>query len=137
MHRRSHEENLQRQLVILMGYCVIKLDGKYLEWSSISDSPRSYLLPKELFSRYWREQYGIQRIGELKKVLKDTDEKGTNSLMSKSAEEVIKDNHAGKGGKSLTKKQIIDEYTLTDVAEFEQWIKAREKDEIDFWEKHS
>ena len=106
-----------------MGYCIIKLDGKYMEWTSVSDSPRSPLLPKEQFIRYWEEEYGRYRMWELPRLLKQADETGTSAL-GHTVNEIIRGNQAGVGGKRLTKRQIIQVYTINGY-DFELWCKRR------------
>lgn len=108
-----------------MGRCIIKLDGKLMEWTSVSDGPASLLLTEEQFRRYWREEYGRSRWHELAEILIKVQKRGTTAL-SYTVDQIIKDNHAGEKGKRLTKSQIIEAYTPT-PEEFEEWCKNRDK----------
>lgn len=108
-----------------MGRCIIKLDGKYMHWTSVSDGPISLLLTEEQFRRYWREEFGRDRWHELAELLLTVKAKGTTAR-GYTVDDIIKDNRAGEKGKTLTKKQLIEAYTPTD-AEFEEWCKNRNK----------
>jgi len=119
-----------------MGRCVIQLDGKFMEWTSVSDGPASLLLTEEQFRRYWREEYGRNRWHELAEILLLVKKYGT-SARRYTVDDIIKGNHAGKEGKHLTKKQIVEAYTPT-PEEFEEWCKARDKfaeDQYKEWEE--
>ena len=97
-----------------MGKCIIKLDGKFVHWSSVTDGPESPLLPEELFKKYWQED-----LMELAR------EKGC-SARGYTVAEILSNNRAGKNDKKLTEEQIIEAYTCTDPKEFEEWSKRRD-----------
>jgi len=96
-----------------------------MEWTSVSDGPSSILLTEEQFRRYWREEYGRNRWHELAEVLLAVKERGTTAR-TETVDQIIKGNHAGEKGKTLTKAQIIEAYTPT-PEEFEEWCKNRDK----------
>lgn len=105
-----------------MGRCVIQLDGKFMEWTSVSDGPVSPLLTEVQFRRYWREEYGRSRWHELAEVLMAVKARGT-SARGYTVDEIIKSNRAGKNDTKLTKKQIINGYTPSSDAELEEWFR--------------
>jgi hypothetical protein len=120
-----------------MGRWFIKLDDKIMEWSSVSDSPRTPLLTEKQFLRYWKEEYGRDRATDLGETMAHLKTKGISSSHT-TINETIKGNRAGKGEKPLTKAQIIEAYTFSNDSEFEEWCKKRDKyadDTTAEWEK--
>lgn len=107
-----------------MGRCIIKLAGKFMEWSSVSDAPHTPLLSEEQFLIYWRQEYGRARWHELGEYM--TRVKANGSSYS-TPDSILKNNRAGKNDKKLTKAQIIAAFTIADQAEFEDWCKAKDK----------
>ena len=41
-----------------MGKCILMMDGKFMQWTSVTDSPVTPLLPEELFKKFWDAEYG-------------------------------------------------------------------------------
>ncbi len=107
-----------------MGYCVIMLDGKFMEWTSVSDSPRSPLLTEEQFITYWRKEYGWNRMWDLPKILSDVKRKGTSAL-GHTVDEILRDNRAGKNEEKLSRKEIIAAFSCT-PEEFLSWCQEKE-----------
>lgn len=103
----------------------------YLEWTTVSDSPRTWGMSLEDFKQSYKEEHGRHGMYELEERLKRVEEKGTSSLVDNSAEEVIRHNRAGKNETCLSKQQIIDFYckhpltdnsTQEEVDEYEKKI---------------
>lgn len=114
---------------------IVKLTDKdkswYMEWSTIVDAPYSYGMSLEEFREYYKECYGTYSLPELETRLERVEEKGTSSMLHKSAEDTISFNRAGKKETQLTVKQIIDHFCKTPEfesdKEFEKWDKNRPK----------
>jgi hypothetical protein len=120
-----------------MGRCVIQLDGKFMEWTSVSDGPASLLLTEEQFRRYWREEYGRARWHELAEILLTVKKNGTTAR-GYTVDKIIKNNRAGKNDNPLTKQQLIDCYSITDPEDFAVWCENRDKfaeDQYKEWEE--
>lgn len=109
-----------------MGKCIIKLDGKFVHWSSVTDGPESPLLPEELFKKYWQDEYGRSGVIDYEDLMELAREKGC-SARGYTVAEILSNNRAGKDDKKLTKEQIIEAYTCTDPKEFEEWSRGRDK----------
>lgn len=105
-----------------MGRCVIKLDDKYMHWTSVSDGPMSPLLPEPLFKRYWDAHYGLNGGFDYLIVMRDIARNKGCSAFGYTVDQVLKNNHAGVKGKHMSKAEIIKEFTITDEKEFEGWL---------------
>lgn len=89
---------------------IIKLKDKYLEWSSVTDSPTTRGLPRnEMISYLWRQ--GIREIEEeIRSRLERTDKYGSSMIPPESAEDVITCNQLGYNGTELTAEEIYERY---------------------------
>lgn len=99
-----------------MGRTIIKLsDGKtdwYLEWSGISDAPRTYGMTLDEFRAYYREEYGRDGFWDFDERMARVAAKGTSSLDSDDLASVVGFNRAGAGETCLTVAQLIDSYCV-------------------------
>ncbi len=93
-----------------MGRCIVKLDGHYLEWSSVVDAPVTHGMSRVEFEAYVRDEYGAQGLRDLPARLARADETGTSTARRESADETIWLNRAGKGETWLTRSQFVDYY---------------------------
>lgn len=109
-----------------MGKCILHMDGKFMHWHSVTDSPSSPLLPEDLFKQYWLSEYGRSGMVDYANDIEQAKKTGCSAIGYTIAS-VIRENHAGNRGKRLSKAEIIDLYTLTDPKEFEKWNAARTK----------
>lgn len=41
-----------------MGKCIIRLEGKFMQWDFVTNAPITPLLPEPLFQNYWYAEYG-------------------------------------------------------------------------------
>lgn len=82
----------------------------YLEYSSVVDAPTTYGMTLEEFKEYYQVEYGRSSMDHLNKRLERVEEKGTSSLMHRSAEELLDYNRAGRDETCLSIQQIIDFY---------------------------
>jgi len=97
-----------------------------MQWSSVSDSPSSPLLPEPLFKKFWYAEYGRSGWLDYARDIDRADSHGC-SAMGYTAERVISGNRAGKNEKRLTKAQLIKAFTCETEAEFAEWTKMREE----------
>ena len=111
-----------------MGKCIIKLDDKFLQWSSVTDAPETPLLPEPLFAQYWKDEYGRSGIVDYANMIDLAKKNGHSIRFSKeTVNSIIRHNRAGKNDKRLTKDEIIEGYTITDPEEFAKWSERRTK----------
>ena len=111
------------------------MEGKFMQWTSVTDSPVTPLLPEDLFKKFWLAEYGRSGMVDYENMMETAKEHGC-SYRGDTVNGIIRDNCAGSKGKKLTKAEIIEAYTLTDPKEFEEWeagrTKAFEKMAIEF-----
>ncbi len=53
-----------------MGRFIVRVDKeghepRYMEWTTVSDTPMSFGMPLEEFTEYYREQFGVRGLKEL------------------------------------------------------------------------
>ena len=113
-----------------MGKYIVKLEGKYLEWSTIVDAPITFGMTLEEFRKYYKDEWGRQGMNDLDRRLVRVEEKGTSAFDSESAEDTILLNRAGPKEKSLHHEEIIEFYcrrrkepTEKTLAEFRKGLK--------------
>jgi len=97
-----------------MGKFIVKMERdervRYMEWSTIVDSPITYLMPLEEFKAYYREEYGRRsHERELEHRLARVEAKGVSSHVSSYAG-LWDYNRAGEGETQLTEEQCWVEY---------------------------
>jgi hypothetical protein len=95
-----------------MGHCIVKLAGKYLDWSSVVDAPVSYGMTLEEYRAFYLEEYGKQGMKDLDARLKRVEKIGTSSQLGHTPEELVSCNRAGPNEKPLTMKEIIEFYVV-------------------------
>jgi hypothetical protein len=93
-----------------MGSPIVKLDGKYLIWSTVSDSPASFGMTEDELIAYVREEDGRRGVEELASRLARVDAKGTSALQRESADDTIWLNRAGPRETPLHREEIIEFY---------------------------
>lgn len=93
---------------------IIKLnDGErdwFMEWSTITDSPRTLGMSLEEFRSYYRDEYGRDGAQDLDGRLERVIATGTSIRHDASAFDTINFNRAGEGETCLTAAQIIEAY---------------------------
>lgn len=98
-----------------MGHFIVKLDGCYMEWSTIVDAPISYLMPLPAFEKYYARRYGAEGLGGLAKRIARADQNGTSLLdSSDDLESICEWNRAGENETSLTREELIAIYRIDD-----------------------
>lgn len=93
-----------------MGNCIMKLDGRYLIWSTITDSPITGLMTLAEFMTYYRDQYGRDGMERLPHRMERVEEKGNSFFGPMTNEDVIRGNRAGDKETELTREEIVQEY---------------------------
>lgn len=99
-----------------MGQCIVKLEKeghepRYLIWSSICDAPYTYGMELEEFTSFYREEYGRSDFKQnFDARMKRVEEKGTSSMIDRSAAAVMRTNRAGPNETELTLDEIWIKY---------------------------
>lgn len=91
-----------------MGNPIVKLEGKYLVWSTVSDSPITYGLTLAELRRYVKEEDGRRGLEDLARRLERVEQKGTSSHLDANADDTIWLNRAGPDETSLHREEIIE-----------------------------
>lgn len=85
---------------------IIKLDGKYLEWSTVVDAPVTEPMNLDDFREYYKMRNGTESMLMLEPRLERVEATGT-SAHNTSVGELICGNRAGEGETCLTREQIL------------------------------
>ena len=93
-----------------MGQHIVKLEGKYLLWSTIVDAPITYGMTLTELKAYVKEESGNEGLRELPKRLERVEQKGTSALNRDSADDTIWLNRAGKDETRLTRAEFVATY---------------------------
>lgn len=91
-----------------MGNPIVKLEGKYLVWSTISDSPVTYGLTRVELCQYVKEEDGRRGLEGLARRLERVEQKGTSSFDDENADDTIWLNRAGPDETPLHREEIIE-----------------------------
>lgn len=94
---------------------IIKLNDRYMEYSTVIDDIITYPLTLEEFKKYYLKEYGECSVSKLEEKLERVEQNGTSSMIFKNVYDIIKYNRAGE-----------DEDTLT-IPEFLDYVKKLEK----------
>lgn len=89
---------------------IIKLDGQYLAWGTVTDSPMSFGMNLEELRAWAKEMYGQQGDSWVDDRLPRVETSGSSSHNGSSAEDIIEGNAAGPSGMALTKDEILEFY---------------------------
>lgn len=95
-----------------MGRCIIKLaENEYIEWSTISDAPSSYVVTREGLINELRKRTINDFEKQIEESFKRADKNGSSWLgSSTSAEDAICHNRAGKNERHLSLNGIRKKY---------------------------
>lgn len=93
-----------------MGTFIIKLDGLYLEWSSVSDSPVTFGMTREQFERRYLKKHGTDGMRDLPDRMARVEAKGTSPREDDDVDDTIWLNRAGPGQTPLSKPEIVEWY---------------------------
>jgi hypothetical protein len=89
---------------------IIKLNEKYLEWSTVVDAPVSHGMTRQEFTDWYVREHGFFSVNELEERLQRADKKGVSALMYKDVDELIGHNRAGPNETCLTKDELIEAF---------------------------
>jgi hypothetical protein len=97
-----------------MIYIIKLIDGEqelYMEYSTITDAPVTDLVPLAQFKQCYEWKHGKKDFAQR---MQRVEEKGISSINYNSAEELLKNNRAGEGGKNISIREIIKRYSYND-----------------------
>jgi len=102
-----------------MARFIVKIEGKYCEWSTIMDAPVTYLMTKNKFEEFYKEEYGNQRMRDLPERMERVKKTGCSAMdnMGYDLNDLIDYNRAGEKEKKLTLKEIIKKFTYKEKNE--------------------
>lgn len=93
-----------------MGSYIVKLEDKYLVWSSTVDAPVTFGMTLDEFREYYKEEHGREGLRELPFRLERVDAKGTSAHDDENANDTIWLNRAGPDETVLHREEIIEFY---------------------------
>jgi hypothetical protein len=88
---------------------IIKLEEKYLVWSTVVDAPITNGLTLEELTDFIEWQHGQEGLADLPDRLKRVEESGT-SAVGYNVYDIITYNRAGPNESCLTKEELIEKY---------------------------
>jgi hypothetical protein len=91
-----------------VGNPIVKLDGKYIVWSTISDSPTTYGMTRDELVAFIREEDGRRGVEELERRLERVEAKGTSAFNDDGADDTIWLNRAGPGETIMHRDEIVE-----------------------------
>lgn len=74
---------------------IVKIEGRYFEWSTIVDAPVSYGMSREELGAHILASYGRQALRDLPERLQRVDRNGTSALDGTTLDDLIAFNRAG------------------------------------------
>lgn len=124
---RKHTQTQQSRAIkgIIVGRCIIKLDTprgpRYLLWSSVVDAPVTYGMTLDMFTEYYKLEFGRRAMDtDFKRSMQRVEEKGYSAQgWVTSLDDIIGLNRAGPNESHLTLEEIVEEYCGKDP---EPWI---------------
>lgn len=90
-----------------MPQLIVKVDNGYVLWSTISDSPESFIITAEQLTAHIRKEHGEHGVRALAARLERVEKKGTSSLVDQDADDTMWLNRAGLDETALTKEQLL------------------------------
>ena len=98
-----------------MGEYIVKLDGRYLLWGTIQDSPTTELMTLEEFETYYRNRFGSEGMRELPRRMERVAEQGHSCMLPYTLDELLANNRAGENETELSKEQIVQVNSMRQV----------------------
>lgn len=94
-----------------MGRAILKVgDDQYLEWSTVADAPRTFIMTRDELLNFYREEYGREGLQQLELELPEIDRVGTAATGYQDVEDYVACNRAGLDETELTLEQIRESY---------------------------
>lgn len=85
---------------------IVRLEGRYFEWSTVVDSPITAPMTREEFAAYYREEYGRSAMTEFEERMVRVEERGVSAFAYESAEDLMDGNRAGADESEMTLDQL-------------------------------
>lgn len=106
-----------------MAHVILKFNNLYCEWSTIVDSPISYLMPLDAFKKHMLLEIGKRGCRDLYKQLNAADDTGSSSY-AYTKDELLSTNRAGHNESHLSEAELIKAYTMLEPATIDvfQWV---------------
>jgi len=89
---------------------IVKLEGKYMIWSTIVDAPVYFGMSLETLRKLWRAEYGRVGLPDLERRLQRVEATGTDSPVYASPGALIAGNRAGPGESELSFDEVVEFY---------------------------
>lgn len=93
-----------------MANCIVKLEGKYLVWSEISDAPITFGLTRDELVEWVRAREGSPGVRALPERLMRVDASGTSAIERLTPEDVMLVNRAGENEACISLDEIAERY---------------------------
>jgi hypothetical protein len=93
-----------------VGRFIIKLEDRYLEWSTVCDAPVSTAMTREEFLAHYRNEYGQSGMVGLPERMARVEAKGTSCLTDDSVADTVRFNRAGPEERCLTMDELVAAY---------------------------
>jgi len=87
---------------------IVKLEDRYIIWSTIVDAPITFGMTLEELTEYVRDESGRRGIEELKSRLERVELRGTSSMLDRSAVDTVWLNRAGAGETCMSVEQLTE-----------------------------
>ena len=95
---------------------IIKIEERYLEWSTISDAPNSWAMPLDLFKRWYAVEHGLEAMPRLEARIKRVNYDGC-SAYDYSLEDILRHNRAGPDETHLPAREILRRFASQEAYE--------------------
>lgn len=93
-----------------MGNYIIRLEDKYLIWSTVADAPTTGAMTREELVDYYRTEYGNSSMHDLRLRMARVDTFGTSARGDDCVMSTVACNRAGPDEATLSYEQIVDKY---------------------------
>lgn len=97
-----------------MGQFIVKLEGKYLVWSTVVDAPLTFGMTREELTDWIREEEGAEGVRALPERMMRVDASGTSAFRRLTPEEVMRTNRAGPRETCISIDEIAERWVRTE-----------------------
>jgi hypothetical protein len=91
-----------------MGNPIVKFEGSYLVWSTVTDAPVTFGMTRDELIDWYRYEFGRAGVRELTPRLARVDEKGTSAIDEPDADATVWLNRAGPRETHLHRHEMIE-----------------------------
>lgn len=111
----------------IMPSFTIKVDDRFMEWSTVSDGPNSPLMPEELYRKFYRAKYGFKSVHEMEMALKIAKETGVGvRCRTRDVEEILSSARCGKSH-PVPRTMVVDDNIIDSEKELDEYLKELEE----------